>query len=166
MLSRSILDGEGQVVYLMIGRLMRFHRHLRGNSHGASATARLFTIAVMVAASAAQLASLSHEMTVRHFRCAEHGELTHVAALAAPAAVLSARPTHDALRTHDQETADAHEHCGVAFTVEGHSFSPAGSQLMGSLPPPQPIVAADATVRTPGRAFVLSNAPKTSPPAA
>ena len=145
---------------------MLFHRHLSGNSHGASAAARLFTIAVMVAASAAQLVSLSHEMTVRHFRCAEHGELTHVAALAAPAAVLSARPTHDALRAHDRETADAHEHCGVAFTVEGHSFSPAGGELVGTVPPPRPIVVADAPVRSPGRAFVLASAPKTSPPAA
>jgi len=150
----------------MIARLMRLRRHLRGNSHGASAAARLFTIAVMVAASAAQLLSLSHEMTVRHFRCAEHGELTHVAALAAPAAVLSARPTHDALRAHDAEAADAHEHCSVAFTVEGHSFSPAADQVAGAIPPPRPVAAAEAPVPARGRAFVLSSAPKTSPPSA
>ena len=43
----------------------------------------------MAAAIFAQLLSISHEMTVRHFRCAEHGELTHVAAMVASAAELS-----------------------------------------------------------------------------
>ncbi|HEY6475747.1 MAG TPA: hypothetical protein VI456_04145, partial [Polyangia bacterium] len=76
----------------------------------------------MAAATFAQLLSLSHEMTVRHFRCAEHGELTHVAALAAGARVeLPSRRAEPALRAQDAQAADAHEHCGVAFTVEGSS---------------------------------------------
>ncbi len=54
---------------------------LRAGNHRASAATKAFTVAVMAAATFAQLLAISHEMTVRHFRCAEHGELTHVAAM-------------------------------------------------------------------------------------
>jgi len=100
---------------------------LRAGNHRATAAARSLTIVVMAAAMAAQLLSISHEMTVRHFRCAEHGELTHVAALSAAAAELplqgapETRATNEALRARDAEAADTHEHCGVTFTVQGSS---------------------------------------------
>ena len=94
---------------------------LRAGNHRASAAVRSLTVAVMAAAMVAQLLSISHEMTVRHFRCSEHGELTHVAAMVAAPAEAPSRRTNDAFRARNSETADAHEHCGVAFTVEGRS---------------------------------------------
>ena len=138
---------------------------LRASNHGATAAARTFTVAVMAAAIFAQLLSLSHEMTVRHFRCAEHGELTHVVALAStPAEAPSAR-TNVALRAPERE-ADAHEHCGVAFTVEGSSCSPSPGVAIGSVAPPPAARPLPARVVPRGRPFVLSSAPKTSPPSA
>jgi hypothetical protein len=120
----------------------------------------------MAAAMVAQLLSISHEMTVRHFRCAEHGELTHVAAMvAAPAEALS-QPTNDAFRTRDAETGDAHEHCGVAFTIEGSSCTPSTGGTSSVVPPPPVPRPAPSTVSWRERAFVLASAPKTSPPSA
>jgi hypothetical protein len=139
---------------------------LRAGNHGASAAAKSFTVAVMAAAMVAQLLSISHEMTVRHYRCAEHGELTHVAALAAPAAELPAQRADDAVRARDTEATDGHEHCGVTFTVEGSSCTPSiGSASSAEPPAPAPRPAPSA-VSWRGRAFVLASAPKTSPPSA
>src|SRR3984957_1047640 len=63
-------------------------------NHGSSAAAKSLVVAVMAAATLAQFFALSHEVTVQHFRCAEHGELTHVAPLAIdlPPPTLGARP--------------------------------------------------------------------------
>jgi hypothetical protein len=139
---------------------------LRAGNHGASAAAKSFTVAVMAAAMAAQLLSISHEMTVRHFRCAEHGELTHVAAMvAAPVEALSRR-TEDAFRARDAETGDAHEHCGVAFTIEGSSCTPSAGGTSSVVPPPPAPRPAPSAISWRGRAFVLASAPKTSPPSA
>jgi hypothetical protein len=140
---------------------------LRGGNHGASAAARTFTVAVMAAAIFAQLLSLSHEMTVRHFRCAEHGELTHVASisLAGASDALSGR-THSAVRAPERETGDAHEHCGVAFTVEGSSCTPSPGGAIGAVTPPPAVRPSPARVVPSGRIFVLASAPKTSPPSA
>jgi hypothetical protein len=139
---------------------------LRAGNHGASASAKSFTIMVMAAAMVAQLLSISHEMTVRHFRCAEHGELTHVAAMvAAPVAAFAPR-AYDALRTGDAETTDAHEHCGVTFTLEGSSCTPSTGGTSSVTPPPPAPRPAPAVVSWHERAFVLASAPKTSPPSA
>jgi hypothetical protein len=144
---------------------------LRGSNHSVSAKARAFTVVVMAAAMFAQLLSLSHEMTVRHFRCAEHGELTHLptldarlAAVDAPAARAAGSAT--ALRSGGAEATDAHEHCGVAFTVEGSACTASsGSADKVALVPPAPRPVPAALARR-GRAFVLASAPKTSPPTA
>jgi hypothetical protein len=138
---------------------------LRAGNHGATAATRTFTVAVMAAAIVAQLLSLSHEMTVRHFRCAEHGELTHVAAMAAAEVELPAQRTNDAFRAGDSEAADAHEHCGVAFTVEGSSCAPSAGSAIGTVAP-APVRPTPALVVPGGRAGVLASAPKTSPPSA
>src|SRR5690242_17159040 len=106
---------------------------LRGGNHGATAAARTFTVAVMAAAIFAQLLSLSHEMTVRHFRCAEHGELTHLTSLAAEAPPGTPAPTIAAIRAPAREVASAHEHCGVAFTVEGSSCTTSGGGAIGKV---------------------------------
>jgi hypothetical protein len=140
---------------------------LRAGNHGASAAAKSFTVAVMAAAMAAQLLSISHEMTVRHFRCAEHGELTHVAAMTAAPMERPTLRTNDAFRARDTEATDAHEHCGVTFTVEGSSCTPSTGRAMSVVPPaPALRTPAPSAVSWRGRAFVLASAPKTSPPSA
>jgi len=139
---------------------------VRAGNHGASAAAKSLTLAVMAAAMVAQLLSISHEMTVRHFRCAEHGELTHVAAMVAAPAVAPSRPANDGFRARDAESVDAHEHCGVTFTVEGSSCTPSiGSVSSAELPAPA-LRPAPSAVSWRGRSFVLASAPKTSPPSA
>jgi hypothetical protein len=139
---------------------------LRAGNHRATATAKSFTVAVMAAAMVAQLLAISHEMTVRHFRCAEHGELTHVAAMVAAPVVPSAQPTHDAFRARDTEATDAHEHCGVTFTVEGSSCTPSTGGASSVIPPAPALRPAPSAVSWRGRALVLASAPKTSPPSA
>jgi hypothetical protein len=145
---------------------------LRAGNHRATAAARSLTVVVMAAAMVAQLLSISHEMTVRHFRCAEHGELTHVAALVersvAPAAESPApgRAIYDALRARDAEATDTHEHCGVTFTVQGSSCTTSIGSAIDAVPPSPALRPAPSAVSWGGRAFVLASAPKTSPPSA
>jgi hypothetical protein len=139
---------------------------LRAGNHGASAAAKSFTVAVMAAATIAQLLSISHEMTVRHFRCAEHGELTHVAAMVAGPAELPVRRANDALRAQENEAADAHEHCSVAFTIEGSSCAPSAGGTIGAVSPSLVAAPALAAILPGERAGVLASAPKTSPPSA
>ena len=139
---------------------------LCAENHRASAVAKSLTVVVMAAAMAAQLLSISHEMTVRHFRCAEHGELTHVAAMVAAPTETPSQRTNDALRARDAETADAHEHCGVTFTVEGSSCAPSTGSASSVAPPAPALRPAPSAVSWRGRAFVLASAPKTSPPSA
>jgi hypothetical protein len=138
---------------------------LRAGKHGFSAVARAFTVAVIVTASLAQLASLSHEMTVRHFRCAEHGELTHVAAIAMTAAALPSRTAGCALRAESAGRADAHEHCSVTLTLQGSTPSPSPA-LTGAVAPPPPVATPVAPRLERGRTVALAAAPKTSPPRA
>src|SRR5579863_7507608 len=144
----------------MVSGLMR----LSAGNHRASAGAKAFTVAVMAVATFAQLLSLSHEMTVRHFRCAEHGELTHVAAMAGLHAESPSRRSGPAFRAQDAETADPHEHCGVAFTVEGSSCTSSTGGAIGVVPPPPALRPTPPVAPLHGRALVLASAPKTSPP--
>jgi hypothetical protein len=137
---------------------------LRAGRHGFSTGARAFTLAVVVAASLAQFASLAHEMTVRHFRCAEHGELTHVAATMGEAAV-AAPVTGDSIRAHDADRADAHEHCGVLFTLGSTASVPAPA-VSGQVAAPPPAATPAAPPLASGREVALAAAPKTSPPRA
>ncbi|HLK91018.1 MAG TPA: hypothetical protein VKZ18_14055 [Polyangia bacterium] len=139
---------------------------LRASNHGASVAARAFTVAVMAAATLAQLSSIAHEMTVRHFRCAEHGELTHLAALATSREAVPAQRSTDALRDPEREIADAHEHCGVAFTVEGSSCAPSGGGAIGTVAPAPAVGPLPAPMIPAGHGVVLASAPKTSPPPA
>ncbi len=141
---------------------MRF----RAGHHGFSTAARALTLAAVVVASVGQFASLAHEMTVRHFRCAEHGELTHVAAVAAASSDRDGRAeARSALRAPASAAVDAHEHCGLTFTVEGSAPPPAAS-ASGRLAPPPPAPAPAAPRLQGGRARALAAAPKTSPPRA
>ncbi len=128
-----------------------------------SSSAKSFAVAMTLIATVAQFFALSHEVTVRHFRCAEHGELTHVAATSGDSPLPVPPPT-DALRRGEAAAPDAHEHCAAAFTLEGGSSSPFVGGAARLAPPPQdcppplfPLVR--------DRTFVLASAPKTSPPA-
>ena len=141
---------------------MRWPR-LRGRNHRSSSSAQSFAVAMTLVATVAQFFALSHEVTVRHFRCAEHGELTHVAATSGESLLPMPRPT-DALRRGEADAPDAHEHCAAAFTLQGGSSLPFVGGAARLAPPPQdrpPLVL--PLVRD--RLFVLASAPKTSPPA-
>ncbi|HZL17225.1 MAG TPA: hypothetical protein VFG23_05730 [Polyangia bacterium] len=138
----------------------------RAGNHGFSAAAKSLVVAVMAAATLAQFFALSHEVTVRHFRCAEHGELTHVARLAIDLPTLGARRSVDAWQTQVAETADAHEHCATAFTVVGGSAPPVVRVAVRFTPPPSVYRAEPVAAPPIARAFFLASAPKTSPPSA
>jgi hypothetical protein len=138
----------------------------RAGNHTFSTGTKSIAVFVTAAATLAQFFALSHEVTVRHFRCAEHGELTHVAATAIDLPSVEPRRAVDAIRTQVAETADAHEHCATAFTIETGSAPPVVRVPVRFTPPPsvsraEPVVAAGL-----GRAFILASAPKTSPPSA
>lgn len=138
----------------------------RAGNHSFSTAAKSFAVVVMAAATLAQFFALSHEVTVRHFRCAEHGELTHVPATAIDLPSVEPRRAVDVIRTQVAETVDAHEHCATAFTVEGSAAAPIARVPVRFTPPPsvsraEPVVAVGL-----GRGFVLASAPKTSPPSA
>ena len=140
---------------------------LRAKHHGFSTAARALTVLAVVVASLGQFTSLAHEMTVRHFRCAEHGELTHVAAAGSASADAAGRSgaANDALRGAATSAVDAHEHCGLAFTIEGSAPAPSAC-VSGRLAPPPPAPAPAAPRLQGGRAVALAAAPKTSPPRA
>jgi hypothetical protein len=139
--------------------------HRRAGNHGYSAAAKSLAVVAMAAATLAQFFALSHEVTVRHVRCAEHGELTHVpAALDLPPS--GPRRGLDAMAAQVAETADPHEHCTSAFTVEGSSATPVVRVPVRFTPPPCGYRPAPALAPRRGRAFVLASAPKTSPPSA
>ncbi len=138
---------------------------LRAGNHGASAAAKSFTVAVMAAAMAAQLLSISHEMTVRHFRCAEHGELTHVA-VSGGADTHRAGCAHLAVNRGDAGTPAGHEHCDFTFIVQGSAQTPAVHTTVRILPPSVLATRPALVLPAPGRAFLLASAPKTSPPVA
>jgi hypothetical protein len=114
-------------------------------------------------ATLAQFFALSHEVTVRHFRCTEHGEVTHVAIASLESPLAIPRST-DAFRHRETDAPDAHEHCALAFTVQGGSSSPLLGEADRVAPPPP---GRPTPIQPPARggAFVLSSAPKTSPPA-
>ena len=132
-------------------------------NHGLSVSAKSIAVFTLAAVTFAQFLALSHEMTVRHFRCPEHGELTHVAtAIDRPA--VEPRRAADALGAQVCETVDAHEHCATAFVVEGGSAAPVVRVPVRYAPPPKVVRAVPIRARRIGRASVLASAPKTSPP--
>jgi hypothetical protein len=141
---------------------MRWPR-LRGRNHRLSSAAKSFAVAMTLIATLAQFFALSHEVTVRHYRCAEHGELTHIAATSGEFLLPVPRLT-DAVRRGETDAPDAHEHCAAAFTICGGSSLPFVGGAARLAPPPQdrppplPPLVRD-------RLFVLASAPKTSPPA-
>jgi hypothetical protein len=115
----------------------------------------------MAAALLGQLLAVSHEATVPHFRCAEHGDLTHVAITGTEAAL---SPSADRLGSNQAQASEGHEHCAAAFTVRAGARPVVGRTLVRYAPPPIVRGATKSTVGLRGRLFVLASAPKTSPP--
>ena len=126
------------------------------------------TLAVLAAALPV-LASLSfarHETTVQHVRCAEHGELTHVAS-AAPAAGRARSSTSETRAAGPLEvrSAPGHEHCAELSDCLGTAASCAHrTAVRVALPVQQTRDLATAPHLS--RALLLAAAPKTSPPRA
>lgn len=125
--------------------------------------ARLLSGLLMVATGALPFFASWHEASVQHVACAEHGELVHVSS------------PHDHEDTHTRDTAslqseensspsDEHQHCDIAFVVQGRAGGPQVPASIRFSPPsvmPPPV---DVRSAWPGRESVLASAPKTSPP--
>ena len=128
---------------------------------GGRAIRRAMAVAAALSAVLGQFFALWHEIGVRHVRCAEHGELTHVAASAGVrVARFSAGP---AVRAGEADAAVRHDHCTATFSPSAAPVSSAPrtsaqvpARAAGALPRP------GAPARD--RAFLLAYAPKTSPP--
>jgi hypothetical protein len=132
--------------------------------HGRKGAAKLFAIALVATMLAAPIASSWHELTVRHVRCAEHGELTHVPT--APGLGVAPARSFASVDNPGREAPDAHDHCSNGFIVRGRLDVSFARSPVRWAPPPVLARAVAEVVVSPGRAFVLASAPKTSPPAA
>ncbi len=136
---------------------MRFRRDRRR----LSAAGRALALVAAAAAVLGQFFALSHEIAVRHARCAEHGEVTHVR-LAGVVAQLEPSPT-SGLGAQEGEPLPGHEHCATALTLHSATGTRVYRHATHSPPASTPIPLWNAP---PGRdrAFLLASAPKTSPP--
>ncbi len=126
--------------------------------------AQLLSFALVAMIVGAPIASSWHELTVRHVRCAEHGELTHV-----PASLgLAPAPARGAASAEGEATdvADGHDHCANDFLVRGRLHVSVIRPVVRFTPPPAVTRQVRERAADPGRAFVLASAPKTSPPSA
>jgi len=123
---------------------------------------------LLVVAAVAPFAASWHEATVQHVRCAEHGELTHVAlsATARTAATHRAGAARLAVNGRNAGTPASHEHCAFAFVVQSSAQPPAVHATVRTLPPSLVASRPALVLPAPGRAFLLASAPKTSPPRA
>jgi hypothetical protein len=124
--------------------------------------ARLLVIALIAAVGLAPSASSRHELTVRHVRCAEHGELTHVRTTDS----LTVGPSLQGVSVQGEagDATDGHDHCSSDFLVRGRMHVSVIRSLVRFTPPPAVTREIREVAVTPGRAFVLASAPKTSPP--
>ena len=130
----------------------------------------LLTAALLAVAALAPFSTSWHAASLQHVRCAEHGELTHVAVGDGVVATSDAKAVADASRStltgRNAGTPAGHEHCEVAFLVQGGGHAPAARTAPRIAPPVsvRPPAATDAPALA--RAALLAAAPKTSPPIA
>ena len=133
----------------------------------ATRVAKWLALVVLIASGGSQLAASWHEVAVRHVRCADHGELTHVTiaepSVAGRAGQLSSLPSASSEETG---AADAHEHCALALIVRAGTEGPRAPIATRFSPPETVTHQAPTVVPRPGRTVVLASAPKTSPPSA
>jgi len=132
-------------------------RHLRRAALAQALAALLGALPVL-----ANLFLARHEATVQHVYCAEHGELSHVAASPVPTRTARPAPARDSeVRAR---SADDHEHCSALSDCLGAEGRIARQTAVRV--PPRP--ADDGGIVRPlprsGRGVVLAAAPKTSPP--
>jgi hypothetical protein len=122
---------------------------------------------LLVVATVAPFAASWHEASVQHVRCAEHGELTHVAVSHMAPDGGDRRPSVEAgpsMNRGETGTPAGHEHCDLTFVVQGSAQTPPVRTTVRIVPPSVLATAPVVAVPAPGRAFVLASAPKTSPP--
>jgi hypothetical protein len=141
----------------------------RANSHNlihrvrTAGAAKIWAVLLIVAAGAAPFFASWHEAIVQHVRCAEHGELTHVKSFhahnASPGGVSSSLQAEE-----NSDLPDGHQHCELAFVVQGGTYAPVVQSAVRYTPPTVPSRPIDCSAVLPGRACVLASAPKTSPP--
>jgi len=131
-------------------------------ARGTSAAAQLLAVALVATIASSPIASSRHELTVRHVRCAEHGELTHVPT-SRGLAVTEGRP-YTSVGGVDLEALDAHEHCSSGCIVRKKLDVSVIRAPVRWAPPPSIARETRDLAPCPGRACVLASAPKTSPP--
>ena len=128
---------------------------------------RLFAAVLIAAFGFVQFSASWHEASVRHVRCAEHGEAIDVGIVSdlgpSPA---RHRATSTGLEGTDSTDTTLHEHCSVVLVFRGSARARLVKQAIRFAPPPVVVRRTGEPARRPGRAFVLASAPKTSPPAA
>jgi hypothetical protein len=124
--------------------------------------ARLLVLIFVATMGAAPIAASWHELTVGHFICSEHGELTH-----APVASGSdVGPTGKVacVKRSLPEALAGHDHCSEGFVVPKRLLVSVVSSASILPAPPAIMRASRAIAVRGGRSFVLAHAPKTSPP--
>lgn len=147
----------------------------RNENHTVLASARrsgavktLLTAALLAVAGLAPFSTSWHAASLQHVRCAEHGELTHVAFSDGVVATSDARAVTDASRStlagRNARTPAGHEHCEVAFLVQGGGHAPAARSAPRIAPQVSVLLPAATDAPEPARAALLAAAPKTSPP--
>jgi hypothetical protein len=136
------------------------HRH--SSTTGPIRAARWLAVVLIAVIGLGPIASSRHELTVRHVICAEHGELTDVPT----ARGFGVIATRSSSSVEGQPTAvlEGHEHCASGFIVRGRTQPSVVRSFVRFTPPPSVVRDLDAPATSPGRAFVLASAPKTSPP--
>ena len=131
--------------------------------------ARLLVIGLIATIGTLPIVNSRHELTVRHVRCAEHGELTHVQSSQGVsverAKAFSSVQAFASVQNEETDKVDGHDHCTSDFLVRGRLVvSVIRSLVRYTAPPAVAREISETAAVTPGRAFVLASAPKTSPP--
>jgi hypothetical protein len=128
---------------------------------------RLFAAVLIAAFGFVQFSASWHEASVRHVRCAEHGEAIDVGIVSdlgpSPA---RHRATSSGMAGADNAETTSHDHCSVVLAFRASARAQLVRLAIRFTPPPIVVQPASEPARRPGRAFVLASAPKTSPPAA
>lgn len=122
----------------------------------------LLGVLLYVLAFVGEITAGAHESAVPHARCAEHGQLLHVAR----SGELPGRADFGPARATGSGRVEGHEHCSLAAVADQaarSSVGPLSSQVVAVVLPAVRITALAVHASTDG---LLRLAPKTSPPRA
>lgn len=117
------------------------------------------------------LAAITHMVFVAHARCADHGELVHVAASPRAAAPDERSGAAAALASGDASASDEHDHCLLGAPRPSHAGVAEAAHCLVPHDDPQvaaPLASAPrarAQVPPPPPIALLLLSPKSSPPA-